>query len=81
MRGQPPLRFVTTAFCATCETSREITLRAGRSPLADLSRLADPDYRARLTGHAAGRCSVCGSTAIDDRRITTQLVKGDLIAC
>ena len=81
MRAQPSQRFITTAFCATCEATREITLRAGRSTPADLSRLAEPDYRSRLTNHSAGRCTVCGSSAIDDRRITTQLVKGEPLAC
>ncbi len=81
MRAPRSPRFISTAFCATCETDREITLRAGRSATADLSRLSEPYYRSQLTSHAAGRCTACGSTAIDDRRITTEIVKGDLIVC
>jgi hypothetical protein len=74
-------RFVATAFCATCGSDQEISLRAGRSAAPDLGRLSDPAYRATLTRHPAGRCTRCGSSAIDDSRMTIQILQGETIAC
>jgi len=73
-------RYETTAYCADCDRTEVVDLRAGRSAVVVPHRLRDARYRRQLLEHAAARCTRCGGTAIDDRRMTTT-VKGEETPC